>query len=91
MNNLIGLFIACLLLMVACNSSKNVAHESDTTKLRDCPEMKVLNLMPVVGDENSEDAIPREYYIYKGKRHEISEFDTLWVKENCKVPTRKVF
>ena len=35
--------------------------------------------MPTVGVS----AKPSEYYIYKGARREITEFDQEWVKRNC--------
>ncbi len=83
--------ITSLLLMTACSSSKKISNVSNKTKICDCPEMKVVNRMPVVGDKNSKDAIPRAYYIYKGERREMDEFDSKWVDENCDVPVREVF
>ena len=37
--------------------------------------------MPKVIDGNSQ--TPNEYYIYKGERREIKEFDTTWIEKNC--------
>ncbi len=37
--------------------------------------------MPKVIDANSE--MPNEYYIYKGQRREIKEFDAAWIEKNC--------
>ena len=50
-------------------------------KIQDCPEEKIINKMPKVIDENSQ--TPNEYYIYKGERREIKEFDAAWIKKNC--------
>jgi len=50
-------------------------------KIQDCPEEKIINRMPKVIDANSE--TPNEYYIYKGQRREIKEFDTAWIEKNC--------
>ncbi len=50
-----------------------------TAKIQDCPETKIINRMPTVGVS----AKPSEYYIYKGARREITEFDQEWVKRNC--------
>ena len=50
-------------------------------KIQDCPEEKIINKMPKVIAGNSE--TPNEYYIYKGERREIKEFDTTWIEKNC--------
>ncbi len=48
-------------------------------KIQDCPEEKIINKMPKVIDGNSQN----EYYIYKGERREIKEFDAAWIEKNC--------
>ena len=50
-------------------------------KIQDCPEEKIINKMPKVIDGKSQ--TPNEYYIYKGERREIKEFDTTWIEKNC--------
>lgn len=35
--------------------------------------------MPTVGENST----PKEYYIYKGERKEISDFDKAWLDKNC--------
>ena len=50
-------------------------------KIQDCPEEKIINKMPKVIDGKSQ--TPNEYYIYKGQRREIKEFDTTWIEKNC--------
>lgn len=50
------------------------------TKIQDCPEAKIINKMPKIGDSSA----PREYYIYKGERKEITDFDQKWLDKNCK-------
>lgn len=50
-------------------------------KIQDCPEEKIINKMPKVIDGNSQ--TPNEYYIYKGERREIKEFDATWIEKNC--------
>lgn len=40
--------------------------------------------MPTIGESKG----PSEYYIYKGERREIAEFDQEWIKRNC--PNLKV-
>lgn len=58
------------------NSTKKTVHEL----IRNCPDEWIINAMPGVGST----AKSKEYYIYQGKRRELSEFDTEWVKKNCK-------
>lgn len=48
-------------------------------KIQDCPEEKIMNKMPTVGENST----PKEYYIYKGERKEISDFDKAWLDKNC--------
>lgn len=50
-----------------------------TVKIQDCPDEKIINRMPQVGGQGS----PSEYYIYKGERKEITDFDQEWLKKNC--------
>lgn len=57
------------------------------TLIKDCPEEKIINKMPSVGTSST----PKEYYIYKGERHEISEFDSIWISKNCQVKTTDVY
>lgn len=70
------LFYGCLFLAVATSCA---AH-----KIQDCPEAKIINRMPTIGESSK----PSEYYIYQGKRKELSDFDQNWVKKNC--PNLKV-
>ena len=56
--------------------------------LRVCPEEWYDNRMPsTVGSNDA----PREYFIYKGVRRELSEFDVNWVKTNCSVKPQIVY
>lgn len=85
------LFIGILFLMTSgCNGKKNAVSES--AKIQDCPEMMIDNRMPQIIDENSKSpALSSKYYIYKGERREIAEFDTAWVKKNCDVEVQVVY
>ena len=55
--------------------------------IQDCPDEKITNNMPTVGDNNA----PKEYYIYKGERKEIKDFDAKWVAKNCNVKASTVY
>lgn len=57
--------------------------ETTNGKIKDCPDERIMNAMPSVGKS----IIPKEYYIYKGLRKELTDFDSVWVKEHCKVKT----
>lgn len=77
--------------LIGCKCKKNTLETADG-KIRDCPEMMIENRMPQIIDENSEmTAVPRKYYIYKGERREIAEFDTAWVNRNCDVEVQVVY
>jgi hypothetical protein len=53
-------------------------------KIKDCPDELIINAMPTM---DRKPRIPNQYYIYKGLRKEINEFDSTWVKKHCKVKT----
>ncbi len=56
--------------------------------LRVCPEKWYDNRMSSAVGSND---VPREYFIYKGVRRELSEFDVNWVKTNCSVKPHAVY
>jgi hypothetical protein len=56
--------------------------------IRDCPDERIRNAMPIT---DTKQTTRKEYYIYKGKRKELEEFDSLWVIKNCKVHTTVVY
>lgn len=66
------------------------ATTSTSTLIKDCPSEKIINLMPVVCITTPCLPIDNSYYIYKGVRKEISDFDNDFVKYHCKVPENKV-
>jgi len=45
--------------------------------------------MPMVQTEGKSDK-PNSYFIYKGERREIAEFDEQWLKENCDIKETEV-
>jgi ecotin len=67
------------------------AHDGSEKKelIRDCPDGKIINAMP--GADEGEGGPPRVYYIYKGVRKELYEFDEEWVSKNCKVKTTTAY
>ncbi|MBE8719567.1 hypothetical protein [Sphingobacterium pedocola] len=67
------------LLIAGCSAPKQ-----HIALLRDCPEEKIVNRMPTIRDSDTEDK-PTSYFIYKGERRELSEFDLEWVAKNCSV------
>lgn len=77
------MFLKCqamLLLAVVASQCEN------KNLIKDCPDEKIVNKMPSVGNSNQ----TNEYYIYKGERKEINEFDATWISENCKVTVTEV-
>lgn len=65
--------------LAACSGEKSA---SKSALIKDCPEQWISNAMPSIGSDKP--PLPKEYYVYKGKRREISEFDKKWVAKNCK-------
>ena len=86
------LFISIVFILFTGCKSKEKTSEVTNGKIKDCPEMLIDNRMPQIIDENSEVNVPpRQYYIYKGERREIAEFDTTWVNRNCDVEVQVVY
>lgn len=98
---IILVILACIIIWIEWHDRKadegkdaylgNYQEEKNTQpteKLAFCPEVKVINLMPSVPSPENP---PSEYYSYKRKRYEISEFDANWVKNNCNVKEEKVY
>ena len=68
---------------LACKTKKQNTTSSATNSnlIQDCPEELISNQMPSIGKTNP----ANQYYIYKGFRKEIKEFDSVWVSKHCKV------
>ena len=60
-------------------------------KLRECPESYFEDRMPQIIDPKNPNKTPRAYFIYKGERRELYEFDTAWVWKNCYVEKQIVY
>ncbi|MCL9806117.1 hypothetical protein NAT51_11315 [Flavobacterium amniphilum] len=75
-------FLTLTIILASCNCTK----KASTTLIQDCPDEKIVDKMPTVGESNT----PKEYYIYKGERKEIKDFDAAWVSKNCNVKTTTV-
>jgi uncharacterized protein with ParB-like and HNH nuclease domain len=73
-------------------NSKNENSKSSTllvnSLIRDCPDQRIQNAMPITDHKQT---TRKDYYIYKGERKELEEFDSLWVIINCKVRTTVVY
>ncbi len=57
-------------------------------KLRICPDEWIDNQMPIVINS---DSLPRQYFILNSERMEMSEFDIVWVFDNCALKVQMVF
>ncbi len=90
MKQVIFIFI-CLLLQLSCKTSQPQTSTEKTTAdpstnnnlIQDCPEELISNQMPSIGKPNANKS--NQYYIYKGMRKEINEFDSVWVNNHCKM------
>lgn len=71
------------LIVSSCTTGKSnsTTSASDNGLIKDCPEELISNKMPSIGKSNK----ASQYYIYKGERKEIREFDSVWVSKHCKV------
>ena len=58
--------------------------------LQDCPETWYDNRMPMIVDPGQPRPVT-QYFIYKGERRELAEFDMKWVSANCSVQPLAVY
>jgi peptidoglycan hydrolase-like protein with peptidoglycan-binding domain len=83
---------ACTLMACLDNLKTPYCREYfDKSLIKACPEQKIINKMPVMCIQAPCGNVISEYYIYKGERKEVGEFDTTWVGQNCKVPESIVY
>ncbi|WP_270090419.1 hypothetical protein [Sphingobacterium sp. SYP-B4668] len=82
-----SLFLAFLAFFIL-SSCSTLHSTSNSTLIRDCPEEKIVNRMPGPPAKGDKD---KSYYIYKGKRKNLSEFDSKWIDENCDVKETVVY
>lgn len=69
-------------------SSNEKITKVENNLLKECPDQKIINKMPMaIGDSSDITARPTpEYFIFKGARLEIADFDADFLKENCTIP-----
>lgn len=70
------------------NTSKELPANTPDGKIQDCPDELIINAMPTMDRKTR---VPNQYYIYKGLRKEINDFDSTWVKKYCKVKVTTVY
>ena len=72
-----------VIIVCSCKTSKQALANSTTDNglIKDCPEELISNQMPSLGKSNK----ATQYYIYKGERKEVKDFDSTWVNKHCKV------
>ena len=75
--------VAGLIGLLVRSGRQSVAPE--TTLLQSCPDEMIINNMPGPGEQKT------AYYVVKGERKEIAEYDAAWVTANCNVPTQAVY
>jgi|GEM_PF-951268 len=74
---------------------------STSTAIKACPEQWIVNQMPKIEDSKETEEneikdsdtteIENQYFIYKGIRRELSDFDVYWIKLNCKIQPQVVY
>lgn len=82
---LLIIILLSILCAFACKTNKSsvITSTPENGLIKDCPEELISNQMPRIGKSNSNKV--NQYYIYKGERKEIKDFDSVWVSKHCKV------
>lgn len=81
---LVSLLISVLAL--GCSTSQQA---SGPKLLRECPDEWIVNQQPKLvqpGQEGKAD----EYYMLRGRRYELKQFDAAWVAKNCRLEPKFV-
>lgn len=58
--------------------------------LKVCPDRWYDNRMPTIMDRGTT-RVSVQYFIYKGVRRELSDFDLVWIKNNCSIKPSSVY
>ncbi|MBI2053569.1 MAG: hypothetical protein HYT41_02405 [Candidatus Sungbacteria bacterium] len=78
--------IAAMLLGALASERAALPRKSDdlTGLIRDCPEHWYINHMPMMMDApDAPRTVSDEYFVYKGMRRELMEFDMPWMERYC--------
>ena len=80
-----------LINLTLTSTSSNQAFQTPLLKV--CPEEKIENIQPASMKYHftAVAATTTGYYIFKGERREVKEFDAMWVKKNCTFPVNLVY
>jgi len=79
------LLVIILLLVMAFFAGDWRDRDSSIGKIRECPDEKIINRMP------GPDSTGSEYYVVKGERKEVADYDAMWVAQNCQVAEQTVY
>jgi len=82
---------ADLLNLTLTSSSTEAAFK--VPLLKACPEEKIENIQPASSKYHytATAGTTTGYYIFKGERREVKEFDASWVSKNCTFPVNIVY
>lgn len=69
---------------------EGLGKQKQKVLLKFCPDELFADRMPILV-KPGEKAPIREYYIYKGQRYEVADFDATWVKSNCNIKENIVY
>jgi len=58
----------------------------DLQKERTCPDAWIVDRMPSISSTQ-----PREYFVIRGQRRELSDFDVEWVVRTCALEKQIVY
>lgn len=75
---------------MAVTATSTAVTIPQTALLQDCPETWYDNRMPMIIDPEQPRPVT-QYFIYKGERRELAEFDMVWVSANCQIEPSVVY
>jgi hypothetical protein len=76
---------ASILSLTAAASFAGGTNDKPTVLIQDCPEAWIDDRMASTVPPPKARSVPRQYFIYKGVRRELHEFDMDWVKRHYKI------
>lgn len=69
------------------DSSGSSSHGANILLSRECPDEWIEDRMPGAEGDKTE----RQYFIFKGERKEIKDYDMGWIESNCSVRVQYVY
>ena len=64
-----------------------ILNKRSKSLIKECPNEWIQDRMPTAENDNT----AKQYFVIKGERKEIKDYDINWIKSTCSVQVRYVY